>query len=64
MRKNGLLKFWGKKDKFIASADKDGGCKVVFKVAFCLLVSWTSEKPESVFQQGLLRQEAKRQPKL
>lgn len=64
MRKKGLPEYWGKKDKSIASADKGDGCKVVFKVAFCLLVNWASEKPESVFQQGLLRQEAKRQPKL
>lgn len=64
MRKKGLLEYWGKKDKFIGSVDKGEGCKVVSKVTFCLLASWTSEKPESVFQQGLLRHEEKRQPKL
>lgn len=62
MSKKDLLKYWGKKDKFIGSADKGEGCKAVSEVAFCLPVSWTIEKLGSVFQQGLLRQE-KRQPK-
>lgn len=47
------------------SADKgDGVGKVISKVPSCPMVSWTSEKPRSVFQEGTLIQEAKRQLKI
>lgn len=64
MRKKGHLEYWEGKGQIHRSADKGEGCKIVSKVAFCLMVSWTSEKPGSVFWQGLLRQEEKRQTKI